>query len=608
MKNPNRSKTIELLAPARDLETGLAAIDCGADAVYIGPERFGAREQAGNSIQDIKALADHAHRYWAKAYAAVNTILRDEEIPQAVDLIHRLADAGVDGIIIQDAGLLECAPPLSLIASTQMHNDSPEKVEFLEKVGFSRVILARELSIEQIRKIRERTTIELEVFIHGALCVSYSGQCAFSFALGGRSGNRGECAQPCRKAYSVFDGKGREIVHNKHALSLKDLNLSGRLEELIDAGVGCFKIEGRLKDKAYVMNTVAYYRGRLDEIIARLGLRKASSGTSRIDFQPDPAKTFNRGFSENVLSKPGTKRSSWDTPKSVGESLGRVANLRRDSFTLDSSATVQPGDGLCFFDETGELQGVSVVRASGAGIYPESMKGIRNGREIRRNRDVDFIRAISRNRVERNIDVWIRLDETPAGFRLSARDEDGVEAVIEPDVSKTPAEKADIASDTIKRQLAKTGGTGFICRGVEVEWSRPYFFPASAINAKRRDLIEKLAAAREEQRPRTARSIPSSDAPYPEKNLTFLGNVMNRKAESFYKKHGIVAIEPAAESGIDMTNRPLLTSKYCIRRELDLCQSGSRSSEPMFLEDVEGRRFRLEFDCKACLMRLFLVS
>jgi len=263
----------ELLAPARDLTCGVAAIDCGADAVYIGAPRFGAREDAGNAVEDIAALVAHAHAYWARVYATVNTILFDDEVHQARDLIWRLHEIGVDGIIIQDVGLLECdLPPIPLIASTQMHNNSPERVAFLDQVGFQRAILARELDLNQIRAIRRATGIGLECFVHGALCVSYSGQCYLSYALGGRSGNRGQCAQPCRKPCMLVDADGKVLARNRHLLSLRDLNLSEHLRELIEAGVCCFKIEGRLKDRLYVANVVASYRARLDEVLAEMGL------------------------------------------------------------------------------------------------------------------------------------------------------------------------------------------------------------------------------------------------------------------------------------------------------------------------------------------------
>jgi collagenase-like PrtC family protease len=326
----------ELLAPARDLECGRAAVDAGADAIYIGAPRFGARANAGNPLSDIEALAAYAHRFWARVYVTVNTLLHDHEIQQATGLIEQLYGMGVDAIIIQDVGLLECdLPPISLIASTQMHNNSPEKVAFLEQVGFDRVILARELTVEEIRTIRQRTSIELEFFVHGALCVSYSGQCYMSYAIGGRSGNRGECAQPCRRLYSLVDGSGRLLAPDRHLLSLKDLSLAGDLDALIDAGVCSFKIEGRLKDRAYVTNVVSYYRQQLDDVLSSRGLGRSSSGQSHIGIAPDPAKTFNRGYTTYFLHGRNRHMAALASPKMVGEPLGQVTSMGSASFRLN---------------------------------------------------------------------------------------------------------------------------------------------------------------------------------------------------------------------------------------------------------------------------------
>ena len=330
-------KNIELLAPAKNLEAGTNAIDCGADAVYIGASRFGARSSVGNSVADIEQLARYAHTYWGRVYVALNTILYDDEFPEALSLIRQLYEAGIDGLIVQDMGLLECdLPPLPLIASTQTHNVTPEKIAFLEQVGFQRVILARELNLEQITAIRAATTVELECFVHGAVCVCYSGQCYMSYASGGRSGNRGECAQPCRKAYRLKDGSGKIIGDRRYFLSLKDMNRSEYLKELIQVGVSSFKIEGRLKDSAYVKNIVSYYRRRLDSVLEECGLSKSSSGTTSIDFIPNPAKTFNRSNSSYFLKDSREQVGSLNTPKSTGECIGRIASVGKRFFTLKS--------------------------------------------------------------------------------------------------------------------------------------------------------------------------------------------------------------------------------------------------------------------------------
>src|SRR5512133_3326526 len=353
---------VELLAPAKDLETGMAAINSGADAVYIGGAKFGARDAAGNSLDDIRALVNYAHKYWARIYVTVNTLLYDAEIEPVQQLINELYEAGADALIIQDVGLLELdLPPLPLFASTQMHNHTPERVAFLEKVGIQRAILARELSIEQIRAIRAKTTLELETFIHGALCVSYSGQCYMSYALGGRSGNRGQCAQPCSRPYQLLDKNGAVIQDGRYLLSLKDFNAAKALPDLLDAGVRSFKIEGRLKDVAYVRNTVGYYRQQLDRLLeGKADFRPASSGKVLFDFQPNPLKTFNRGYTSYFLYGRKEPVGSPDTPKALGEPLGRVARLERGSFVLDSRAEIHRADGLCFFNSQRELVGTIV--------------------------------------------------------------------------------------------------------------------------------------------------------------------------------------------------------------------------------------------------------
>ncbi|HEY5503893.1 MAG TPA: peptidase U32 family protein, partial [Sedimentisphaerales bacterium] len=341
------TRRIELLAPAKDAAIAMAAIKCGADAVYMAAQRFGAREAAYNTVESIKQVVDFAHQYYAKVYVTLNTLLKDDELAPAEMMIGQLEKIGIDGLIIQDTGLLELdLPPLPIIASTQMNNDSPEKVKFLQDVGFSRAILARELTLEQIRQIRNATTIALECFIHGALCVGASGQCYMSYAIGGRSGNRGQCAQPCRRIYSVKDQQGKIIAKDRHLLSVKDLNLSEHLEELIDAGVDSFKIEGRLKDAAYVANAVSFYRRRLDEIIAKKNLKRASSGTTRIDFEPNPEKTFNRGFSDYGITGKKANLGSIDTPKSMGEYVGTVTETGKDYFVIDGEQELHNADGL----------------------------------------------------------------------------------------------------------------------------------------------------------------------------------------------------------------------------------------------------------------------
>lgn len=603
-------KQIELLAPAKDLECGLAAINCGADAVYIGSPRFGAREAAGNSIEDITELVNYAHKYWAKVYVTVNTLLHDDEIPSALELISQLYKIGIDGLIIQDTGLLECdLPPLPLIASTQMNNATPEKVAFLEQVGFQRAILARELDLSQIKEIRRHTKIELECFVHGALCVCYSGQCYLSYALGGRSGNRGQCAQPCRKLYSLIDSKGKAFASNKHLLSLRDLNLSEHLRELIDAGVTSFKIEGRLKDKTYVTNVVSYYRRKLDEIIAEEVLKKSSSGSSSIDFEPDPSKTFNRGYGKYFLNGVGDTVGSIDTPKMIGEHIGKVTAIRGSTVILDSNSTLHRGDGICYFDRNGELRGSIVNGAQGRNFTPDKIDGIEIGMVVYRNRDHEFLTRLNKSNAERLIDVAIALREDADGFTLSAVDEDGNTAKLATPCEKTAAERPDQAIANIKKQLSKTGGTSFSCTEVIVALDKAYFIPISTLNAMRRAVLENLEAAREENRPKPTGGVIKNDVPYPEKGLSYLGNVLNSHAETFYRRHGVTRIDPAAESGLDMRGRKVMTTRYCIKHQLGICPkitNGPRLAEPLKLVDEEGHRLVLRFDCTRCEMNIYL--
>ena len=611
---------IELLAPAKDLATGLAAINCGADAVYVGAPRFGAREAAGNSLADIEALAAYAHKYWAKVFVTLNTLLRDDEIDMAVRLARRVHEAGADALIIQDVGLLETdLPPIPLFASTQMHNATPERVAFLERVGFQRVILARELSLAQIRAIRACTTVGLEAFIHGALCVCYSGQCSLSQAIGGRSANRGQCAQPCRRPYSLVDERGRVLIADRHLLSIRDLNLSEHLGELAAAGVTSFKIEGRLKDRAYVMNVVAHYRQALDA----LGAGKTSSGRPLLDFAADPAKTFNRGFTSYFATGSRSRIGSPATPKMVGEPIGRIAAVGRSSFTLpQGSPALHNGDGICFFTggdghddpdsptgPSGELTGTLVNRAEGSVIHPARMDGLTAGLRIYRNRDHAFISRLNKSRAARKIDVWMELAATPTGFRLEIRDEDGVTVAEELACEQVAAEKPDAARETAWKQLAKLGETEFACSGVEVVEDWEHFLPVATLNELRRAAVASLAAKRLAERPRDEGRVIRSDFPYPERELSYLGNVLNRHAEKFYRRHGVTTIEPAAESGIDLGGHVVMTTHYCLKYQLGACpregqDSDALEAEGLALVDSDGRHLRLEFDCVACVMKV----
>ncbi|MBN2572961.1 MAG: U32 family peptidase [Deltaproteobacteria bacterium] len=605
--------TVELLAPAKDLETGIAAVNCGADAVYIGASRFSAREAAGNSLADIAALARHAHRYFARVYAAVNTILRDDEIDEAVRLCHDLAGAGADGLIIQDVGLLERGlPPLPLVASTQMHNHTPERVRFLEEVGFSRAILARELDLDGIRAIRRATALELEVFVHGALCVCMSGRCGLSYAVGGRSGNRGQCAQPCRRSYSLVDGQGNTRVAERHLLSLRDLNLTPHLGALVAAGVSSFKIEGRLKNRAYVMNVVGHYRQALDRVLAGQGGRKSSSGKATLDFAPNPDKTFNRGYTTYFLTGRGAAVASPDSPKHVGEPLGSVRSVGRDSFTLDGPTALRSGDGITFYDRDRQLDGSLVNRVQGARVFPRKLGGIAPGVRVFRNHDHAFAAQVAKSRPSRVIAVDLALSEIPLGIRLAAVDEDGVSASATLPCAKLRADKPDLASADIRQRLAKLGDTEFAAKRVDLAWTAPLHLAAKDVNGLRRALAKNLAAARAQARPTERRTIVPNDTPYPATKLDFRDNVLNDKARAFYRRHHVYDIEPAAESGLDMKGRTVMTTRYCLKYEMGLCPREGRAGqtaawpEPWFLLDDEGRKLRLAFHCEtpACRMEI----
>ncbi|HEX2936432.1 MAG TPA: U32 family peptidase [Bacteroidales bacterium] len=607
MKN-NAISYLELLAPARDFEYGKAAVDHGADAIYIGAPRFGARSAAGNSIAEIEKLVVYAHLYRVKVYVTLNTILFDDEMEDARSIIQSLYNIGVDGIIIQDMGLLELdLPDIPIIASTQTHNTTPEKVKFLESLGIQRVILARELSLHQIREIRDHTTVELESFVHGALCVSYSGQCYMSEAICGRSGNRGLCAQPCRSSYDLTDGSGNVVVQNKHLLSLKDLNLSAYLEDLMDAGIRSFKIEGRLKDITYVKNVVSWYRTRIDAILeTKSGLQKSSSGKSDISFQPDSERSFNRGFTSYFINGRKEKTGSPNTQKSLGKRLGYVLEKGTDWIKVDCDG-ISNGDGLCFFGSDDKLYGFAVQKVINNKVFVEQTTNLTVGTEIFRNHDQKFEKSLLSDCAERKIDITFTFKEVSDGFQLEALDEDGYHAVVFLNYPKTLAKNAELAQKSLKDQLSKLGGSAFNASSIHIELSNAYFFPASAINGLRREVIEKLQQVRINEYLRASGSAVKPDQKLPNKKLTYLGNVSNKFAAQFYKKRGIEEIEPALELTKSYADKVVMTTKHCIRYQLDACpvyQKGKTAlTLPLYLRDMH-HTYRLDFDCKKCEMHV----
>lgn len=596
---------LELLSPAKDLSCGKAAIDCGADAVYIGPERFGARKAAGNAIADIAALAAYAHQYRAKVYATLNTILTDEELPEAKALAKELYNAGVDALIVQDPGL--CGPdmpPLPLIASTQMHNDTPERVLFLQKAGFKRAILARELTAAEIKKIRDTAKdIELEFFIHGALCVCYSGRCFLSWSMGGRSANRGECAQPCRKLYRIEDAAGKPVGRPMHALCLKDLNLSAHLETLLDAGITSLKIEGRLKDEEYIRTTVLHYRKTLDEIIARRGLEKASSGIVTTDFKPDTTKVFNRGFTSYFLNGPDRDMASHFTPKNAGETLGRARRVRGLTFKLDCGTELVPGDGITFILPDGTLSGAYVTGAEGKRYTLDHPPAPPEGAEVSRNLDSAYKRALKQADISRKIQLTMEFEASDGKLKLAITDEDGtVSATDSACVFETPKNREQ-AEKAVAAHLSKLGGTLFTAAKVTIKGEAP-FAPPSALNELRRKAIQAHLAAREAAFKREEAAPVMPPAGGLDGVIAANENCANRRAEDFYRKAGIKDIEKWAEKGGPKdTAFPLMTCRYCVRRSLGLCKPGANI--PLFLLDEHKKKLRLEFDCKHCRMKVF---
>jgi putative protease len=599
---------IELLSPARTAESGIAAIRFGADAVYIGAPDFSARASAGNSLSDIEKLIEYAHTYRAKVYAAINTILKDEELETAQKLIQDLYNISIDGIIIQDMGLLEMdLPPVRLIASTQTNNTTAEKVKFLEDVGFKRVILARELSIDQIKDIRSKTTTELECFIHGAICVGYSGQCYMSYAIGGRSGNKGVCAQPCREMYSLSNAEGKTLKDNKYLLSLKDLCLQNHLEELVDAGVTSFKIEGRLKDDNYVKNITAFYRQKLDEIIENKGLTRASAGKSIFDFTPHPSKSFNRGFTEYFFNGIQKSISSIDSPKSRGEYIGKVISRDGAEILIDTKKELIPGDGICFFDTSGNLNGTFVNQSFTNRIKVQDSGKIKKGVEFYRNFDKEFSDRLERSKTDRKIRLDFTLEQDSNGIILTGVDEDGTSASILWADSGEKALNRDKFRETVIQNLSKLGSTIFYCENVTIKAKNLPFCPISTINNLRREITDKLEQERKNLYSKESFPFEANEIPYPSGSLDYRGNVLNAKAASFYQRHGVKRISPAAESGIKMNEKAIMKTRYCMKRELGLCAGVKpRQIVPLFLTDKRGNRFRVEFTCDDCGMEIYM--
>ncbi|EXY71733.1 peptidase U32 family protein [Bacteroides fragilis str. 3986 T(B)9] len=603
-----KQRKIELLAPAKNLECGIAAIDHGADAVYIGAPKFGARAAAVNSLEDIAALVEYAHLYNARIYVTVNTILKDEELQETEKMIWALFRAGVDALIVQDMGITGLnLPPIPLHASTQMDNRTVEKVRFLADAGFRQVVLARELSLREISKIHEACPdVPLEIFVHGALCVSYSGQCYVSQACFGRSANRGECAQFCRLPFSLVDAEGRVIVKDKHLLSLKDLNQSDELEALLDAGASSFKIEGRLKDVSYVKNVTAAYRRKLDAIFPRRKeYARASSGSCRYAFNPQLDKSFSRGFTHYYLHGRTKDVFSFDTPKSLGEEMGTMKEARGNYLTVAGLKSFNNGDGVCYIDEQGRLQGFRINRVEGNKLYPQEMPRIKPRTVLYRNFDQEFEKILARKSSERRIAVSVRLTDTPFGFALTLTDEDDNSVTLslarEKEPARTPQE------ENLKTQLAKFGNTPFEAVRIDIDFAGNWFLPASVLADFRRQAVEKLISARRINYRRELFVLKPTAHAFPQSTLTYLGNVMKGQAVSFYAGHGVASIAPAFERA-PAEKAVLMFCKHCLRYSMGWCPVHQRERspyrEPYYLVSTDGKRFRLEFDCKNCQMKV----
>ena len=595
-------RKIELLAPAKDYDSAVDAIDCGADAVYIGAGKFGARYAATNSVADIARVAEYAHRYGAKVYATLNTLLFDNELEEAREQALELIKAGVDALIVQDMAYCRMNLPIELHASTQTNCVTPEKVKFFEETGFARAILERSLSKHQIAEIRKATNVELEAFVHGAICVSQSGRCFFSRSTSERSGNRGECSQPCRLEYDLCNDKGDVIIKSKHLLSVRDLDLSARLGEMIDAGISSFKIEGRLKDRTYVRNIVSLYRRLLDiEIAKRSDVERSSVGRSTIEFEPNASRTFTRGAGEYFFDGKCRDVASFDTPKAMGERIGKVTRADRRGVILNRKHDLATGDGVCFISN-GALIGTNVVGIEGERVLLNRYDGIEVGVELFRNYNRLFSQAVERSRIKRTISTDLLLQFSKNNITLTATDKSGISAVVT--IAQPSEEARDRAKgeEALRRQLMRSGDTIFEVRNIEVSEVR--FAPMSVIGALRREVFEMLEKERLAHHEKSAPFTENRAAKYPSTQLTPQDNVTNRLAREFYADHGVEEIAEGLDCRATTAGEQVVISDYCIRREIGECLlQKPRLRGDLYL--VRGtKRYRLCFDCKACQMKI----
>ena len=610
MKPSFCNRKIELLAPAKDYDTAVDAIDCGADAVYIGAGKFGARHSATNPIEDIARVAEYAHRYGVKVYATLNTLLFDDELEAAHAQALALIEAGVDALIVQDMAYWKMNLPIALHASTQTNCASTERVKFFEEMGFARAILERSLSKREIAEIRKATNIELEAFVHGAICVSQSGRCFFSRSTSERSGNRGECSQPCRLEYDLCNDKGETIIKSKHLLSVRDLDLSARLGEMIDLGITSFKIEGRLKDRTYVRNIVSLYRQLLDrEIAKRNDVERSSVGRSTIEFEPNAQRTFTRGAGEYLFDGKRRGVASFDTPKAMGEKVGKIVKVDRRGIVLDRKHDLTTGDGVCFIIN-GSLIGTNVVGVEGERVQLNRYDGVAVGVELFRNYNRLFSQAVERSRVKRTIAVDLHLRFEQDKIVLTATDETGCVGLSTAEYTYEEVRDVAKSEETLRRQLSRSGDTIFEVRNAEIESIG--FVPMSVVANLRREALANLEQSRLSNHSSELQSASLAEvqnrreckAQYPSKVLTPQDNVTNHLAREFYAECGVEEIAEGLDCRTSTIGEQVIISDYCIRREIGECLlEKTRLKGDLYL--VRGtKKYRLSFDCKACQMKI----
>ena len=606
-------KKIEILAPAKDLIHGMAAINSGADAVYIGAPQFGARSNATNSIEDVAALVQYAHLYHAQVFVVINTILYDNELETCRKMIWELYHIGVDALIVQDMAIMEMElPPIVLHASTQANNRDADNIKFLKDAGMKRVVLARELNLHQIKEISEASDVELEFFVTGALCVSFSGNCYMSVANGERSANRGSCAQNCRLPYNLIDGHGDTLIKNSHLLSIKDFDVSDQIPNLIEAGICSFKIEGRLKDIVYVKNNVSFLRQKLDAFLEENdNYTKASSGSCTYTFDSALNRTFNRGYTDYFVNERHQSIGSWESPKSKGQYIGKLIKTIGGAYEIENGELLNNGDGLCYINENNEADGIYVNKVENGLAYPNVLKELKVGTFIYRNNDAAFIKIVEReDSAVRKISTTLLLTENENGFELIATDEDGYVSTVHLAHAKEQTKNNQSIEDNIKTQLAKTGFTPYTADEITVMFTQNWFLPISKINEMRRTVYEQLSAIRLANYKREEHQIVKTNHPFPVNQLDFTYNVSNKMARKFYERHGVTEIEKAFELQWDPGKSRVMTTKYCIKYELEKCPKYHKDTmetklkEPLVLKQGE-LEYKLKFNCKPCEMEIW---